>query len=147
LNEKYKEEYYALSLLVGSGNISSLSFDEPIFKKNELALPIIGSLEESCMKQGTSCFFYPTEYLPNTALRYRKIGNMYHEYWSNDYEYLKNKIDGFIFTKKSQALYEQDMKGPHYQQLQINRMINHLDTLKKIESDAGLKTEKENKRQ
>jgi erythromycin esterase-like protein len=134
LNEKYKEKYYALSLLVGNGSISSFSFEERIFKKNDIALPVSGSLEELCMKQGAaSCFFYPAEFLPDTELYYRSIGSMYYEWWSYNYGSVKNRIDGFIFTGKSRAKHEHDTERSNDMQLLIKRMIDHLDILKEIE--------------
>jgi len=129
LRNKYKEDYYSIGIFVGNGYISnrdSLGFSKVIL---ENALP--ESLEDVCLKTLESYFFYSTKDLYNNSFLYRNIGAKYIIGQGYETNLLKQNVDAFLFTDKSEGfLY--DSIANVYSTYKINKIILRAEIMKKL---------------
>jgi len=98
LNCEFNEKYYAFTILVGDGIISSRN--SGIIGKEEvtnLGTPISGSIEKTCTSIEVPFFFLSTEHLPDEHFYYRAIGQSYLGYDCYNYGKFRKIFDGLIF--------------------------------------------------
>jgi len=137
LNQKYGDAYYPIGIYAGKGCIRTSLFDNSEFLvKYDLKTPISGSLEEICYSMHDSCFFYPATYLPDVRIYYRQIGNSLggNESQSYGYEFLKDRIDGFIFVKESENI---QIPSKDYFDIILEKIKKHNEIIKMMEKTIG----------
>jgi erythromycin esterase-like protein len=105
LNQYYGKEYYSIGLFAGEGTYTAIDPEDPArtLTVHPLAMSVKNSLESICLQTGHDYFFCPVEALSHDFLYMRfagKIAGVDQFYLP---QYLPNRMDAFIFEKRSEG--------------------------------------------
>jgi erythromycin esterase-like protein len=115
LNQCYGNEYYSIGLLAGEGTYTAVNPKDSArtLTVHPLAIPVKNSLESICLQTGHDYFFCPVEALSQDFLYMRSCGRFVEADQFYLPQYLPNRMDAFIFEKRSEGFEVPDIwKNP-----------------------------------